>query len=218
MSTPGVPLPQPASAKPLPPDEFARWYGPWDPLTPESIGAFLEGFDRPWWIVGGWALEKATGVTRAHEDMDISIAHHDAEALRVFLADRGWTTWNADDGWLRPFDERFREVREDSGIWVRADAASPWVLDVPLTSFRSGRWTNKRMPTQELDLDEVTWVDDDGLRYLNPEVVLCMKMAQVREKDVVDARATLPLLDDGQREWLATTIAAIDPTHPWAAL
>ncbi|MGF6823737.1 hypothetical protein M2317_002657 [Microbacterium sp. ZKA21] len=217
MSSSPVPLPQPESARPLPPEEFARWYGPWDPLTPDSIAGFLEGFDRPWWIVGGWALEKATGVSRTHEDMDVSIAHHDAEALRVFLAVRGWTTWNVDSGWLRPFDERFREIRSDSGIWVRADARSPWVLDVPLTRFNDGRWTNKRLPSQECDLDEVTWVAEDGLRYLNPEVVLLMKAAQVREKDVADAEATLGLLDERQRSWLRDTIVQLDPTHPWAA-
>lgn len=216
MSFPHVPSPQPESARPLPPEEFARWYGPWDPLTPESIAAFLDGFDRPWWIVGVGALEKATGVSRRHEDMDVSIAHHDAEALRVFLADRGWTTWNADSGWLRPFDERFREIRSGSGIWVRADAVSPWVLDVPLTPFTGTRWTNKRLPSQEYDLDEVTWVAEDGLRYLNPEVVLFMKSAQVREKDIVDAEANLGLLDVRQRAWLRDSIAQLDPAHPWA--
>lgn len=217
MSPGHVPLPQPESARPLPPEEFARWYGPWDPLTPASIAAFLDGFDRPWWIIGGWALEKATGVSRRHEDMDVSIAHHDAEALRVFLAERGWTTWNADSGWLRPFDERFREIRSSSGIWVRADALSPWVLDVPLTPFNGARWINKRLLSQERDLDEVTWIADDGLRYLNPEVVLFMKSAQVREKDIVDAEATLGLLDEHQRAWLRDSIAQLDRAHPWAA-
>lgn len=216
MSSRHVPLPQPASARPLPPEEFARWYGSWKPLTPETIADFLDGFDRPWWIIGGWALEKATGVSRDHEDMDVSIAHHDAEALRVFLAERGWTTWNADSGWLRPFDDRFREIRSRSGIWVRADALSPWVLDVPLTPFNGTRWTNRRLPSQEYDLDEVTWIADDGLRYLNPEVALFMKAAQVREKDIVDAGATLGLLDERQRAWLRNSIAQLDPTHPWA--
>lgn len=218
MTTSGVPLPQPADARPLPAEDVARWYGPWQPLTPRTIAAFLDGFDRPWWIVGGWALERATGFSRPHEDMDVSIAHEDAEALRLFLAARGWTTWNADSGWLRPFDHRFREIRPDSGIWVRADALSPWVLDVPLTPAGSGRWVNRRLPAQELDLAEITWVADDGLRYLNPEAVLLMKLAQVRGKDVVDAEATIPLLTADQRTWLAETVARIDPAHPWAAL
>ncbi len=174
-------------------DDFARWYGPWDPLDPSTIADFLDGFDRPWWIAGGWALEKWSGIAREHEDLDISFAHHDAPALRDFLIARGHTPWNADDGWLRPYDGRFGDIRPDSQIWVRADSRSPWVLDALLTPFRDGQWTNKRLPEQAVPLDEVTWIADDGLRYLNPEVVLFMKARQTRAKDVADAEACLPL-------------------------
>lgn len=213
---PDPPGAQPASAQPLAADEFARWYGGWDALTPETIAEFLDGFDRPWWIIGGWALEKATGVSREHEDMDISIAHHDAPALRDFLLARGWTTWNADDGWLRPYDGRFGDIRPGSGIWIRRDAQSPWVLDVPLTPFRDGRRTNKRLPSQECALEDVTWVANDGLRYLNPEIVLFMKAAQTRAKDVVDADANRGRLTDAQRGWLRDTVRQWDSSHAWA--
>ena len=74
----------------LPPDQFDRWYGGWEPLTPATIAAFMEGFDRPWWVIGGWSIEVFTGVHRDHEDMDISILASDAEAFRLFLGDR-WT-------------------------------------------------------------------------------------------------------------------------------
>ncbi|MEV1295321.1 hypothetical protein [Pseudonocardia sp. NPDC049635] len=210
------PLPAPVGASPLPPDEFDRWYGGWDPLTPDTIAGFMAGFDRPWWIVGGWALEKFTGVRRLHDDLDVSIDAADAERLRLFLDDGGWTTWNADSGWLRPFDHRFREIRPDSNIWVRADARSPWILDVPLTPFRAGLWTNKRVPSQSMRLDEATWVADDGLRYLNPEIVLFMKAAQSRFEDVRNAERALPLLDARRRAWLRATVALGAPAHPWA--
>lgn len=215
-STP--PSPPPPGTPPLPPEEFRRWYGGWAPLDPTTIAGFLDGFDRPWWVVGGWALERFTGVRRRHEDMDISIDAADAEALRVFLAERGWTTWNVDSGWLRPFDHRFRDVRPSSNIWVRADAQSPWVLDVPLTPFVDGLWTNKKAPGQSMPLDEATWVADDGLRYLNPEIVLFMKAAQTRSQDVQDAATALPLLDARRRAWLRDTIARVAPSHPWTRL
>jgi hypothetical protein len=109
-----------------------RWYGGFDPLDPGSIRDFMDGFDRPWWIIGGWSIEAFTGVPRDHEDMDISILSSDATAFRLFLGDR-WNPWNVDDGWFRPFDERFPDVRPDSQLWVRRDAASRWVLDVPFT-------------------------------------------------------------------------------------
>ena len=117
------PAPEPAAAGHLPPEQFHRWYGGWDPLTPATIGNFMEGFDRPWWIIGGWSLEVFTGIGRDHEDMDISILSSDAGAFREFLGDR-WTPWNVDDGWFRPFDQRFTDVRPDSQVWVRRDAQS----------------------------------------------------------------------------------------------
>lgn len=48
-------------------------------------------------------------------------------------------------------------------------------------------------------------------------MVLLMKSAQVREKDVVDAEASLGLLEERQRAWLRDTVVQLDPTHPWAA-
>jgi hypothetical protein len=208
---------EPATVRPLGPEEFQRWYGGWDPLDPTTIGDFMDGFDRPWWIIGGWSIEVFTGVPREHEDMDISILSSDAEAFRQFLGDR-WTPWNVDDSWFRPFDHRFTEVRPDSQVWVRRDAQSPWVLDVPFTPDTGGRWTNKRHLAHTEDLDDVTWVAPDGLRYALPEVTLMFKYAQTREKDRRDAEVALPMLDDRARGWLRATVARIDPDHPWAGL
>ena len=209
-----VPLPEPQGARHLEPAEFQRWYGGWDPLSPGTIAEFMAGFDRPWWIIGGWSIAAFTGVHRDHEDMDISILSSDAEAFRAFLGDR-WTPWNVDEGWFRPFDHRFTSVRPDSQVWVRRDAHSPWVLDVPFTPDTDGRWTNKRHLAHTEDLGDVTWVASDGLRYAKPEVTLMFKAAQSRAKDRVDADITLPMLDSTAREWLSTAVARIDPNHPW---
>lgn len=216
MSEPcSPPAPQPSAAGHLPPDAFDRWYGGWQPLTPATIGEFMDGFDRPWWIIGGWSIEAFTGVPREHEDLDISILSSDAGAFREFLGER-WTPWNVDEGWFRPFDERFTEVRPDSQIWVRRDAQSPWVLDVPLTPDTKGRWTNKRLRSHTERLEDVTWVAEDGLRYALPEVTLMFKAAQVRAKDRRDAEVLLPMLDERARDWLRETVSRFDPEHPWA--
>lgn len=212
--SPKPPTAEPRAVHPLGPEDFNRWYGGWAPLDPTSIAQFMDGFDRPWWIVGGWSIEVFTGVSRDHEDMDISILSSDAEAFRLFLGDR-WTPWNVDDSWFRPFDDRFTDVRPDSGVWVRRDAHSPWILDVPLTPDTDGRWTNKRDLTHSEDLDDVTWVAPDRLRYARPEVTLMFKAAQVRAKDQRDAEVTLPRLDARARRWLRDTAARLDPDHPW---
>ena len=176
----------------------------------------MAGFDRPWWVIGGWSIEVFTGVPREHEDLDISILSCDAEAFRVFLGER-WTAWNVDEGWFRPFDDRFTEVRPDSQVWVRRDAASPWVLDVPFTPETEGRWTSKRNLAHTEDLDGVTWVAPDGLRYARPEVTLMFKAAQRRAKDVRDADVALPLLDPAARRWLRDAVAGFSPRPPVGA-
>lgn len=213
----GPPTPEPAGAAHLPPEEFDDWYGGWDPLTPATIGDFMAGFERPWWVVGGWSLEAFTGVHRAHEDMDISVLSSDADALREFLLERS-TPWNVDEGWFRPFDARFTDVRPDSQVWVRRDARSPWILDIPLTPDTDGRWTNKRHRAHTERLEDVTWTAPDGLRYARPEVTLMFKAAQARAKDCLDAEVTLPLLDAEARAWLARAVRALDPGHPWCRL
>lgn len=217
MTNLGPPAPQPAAARPLPPEQFDRWYGGWDPLDPTTIDDFMAGFDRPWWIIGGWSLEAFTALGRDHEDMDVSILASDAGAFREFLGDR-WTPWNVDDGWFRPFDDRFTDVRPDSQVWVRRDATSRWVLDVPFTPDTGGRWTNKRHPAHTEDLEDVTWVAGDGLRYARPEVTMMFKAAQTRAKDRHDAEVVLPRLDGPARAWLAATVAQWDPDHPWTRL
>ena len=212
MSAP--PGAEPPDLQRLGPDGFLRWYGGWDPLTPGTLGEVMAGFDRPWWIVGGWSIEVVTGVPREHEDMDVSMFAVDAHAFREHLGDR-WTAWNVDDGWFRPFDDRFPDVRPDSQLWVRRDARSPWVLDVPLTPSDDGRWHYKRDPSLTAELDDVTWVAPDGLRYQRPEVTLLFKARQTRPQDRADARVALPLLDPGQRRWLREALRRLHPGHPW---
>ena len=175
----------------------------------------MDGFDRPWWIIGGWSIEVFTGVSRQHEDMDISILSSDAEAFRLFLGDR-WTPWNVDDGWFRPFDDRFTDVRPASQLWVRRDAQSAWVLDVPLTPDSDGRWTNKRNLAHTEDLEDVTWVAPDGLRYARPEVTLMFKAAQARDKDRRDADVAIPRLGPTAKRWLREAVSRMDPDHAWA--
>jgi hypothetical protein len=211
----GPPSPQPPTDVVLSHEEIVRWYGGFEALDPTTIREFMDGFDRPWWIIGGWSIEAFTGVHRDHEDMDISMLSSDATAFRHFLGDR-WMPWNVDNGWFRPFDDRFPDIAPDSQLWVRRDATSPWVLDVPLTPDAGDqRWTNKRHEAHTEKLGDVTWVADDGLRYARPEVTLMFKARQDRAKDIRDAEVALPMLDDRARQWLGDTVAQWDPQHPW---
>ncbi|MDZ5662403.1 hypothetical protein SFC79_11570 [Nocardioides sp. S-58] len=70
-------------------------------------------------------------------------------------------------------------------------------------------------PGAHEDLDDVTWVASDGLRYARAEVALLFKAAQAREKDRWDAAVCLPMLSEESRAWLRGAVAAMDPSHAW---
>lgn len=189
---------------------FLRLYGDWAPLGPEEAADFFAGFERPWWIVGGWAIEAFCRAPREHEDIDVSILECDLDALRAHVGNR-WHLWSNDGGTLRPLSDRHPEpLGSGAQIWVRRSAADPWILDIPTTPDDGGRWTNKRLPDHVADLDEVTWIDEDGLRYLNPEIVLMYKCALGRAKDERDLRLVWPLLSDDARSWLREAVVRLE--------
>lgn len=196
-------------------DAFEALYGPWAPLEPIELARELDGFDRPWWVVGGWAIEAATGFRREHEDTDISLLACDVPAFVEFVRDR-WHVWNNVGGVLHPLGGRWPTVEEPaSQLWLRADSTSPWVVDIPLTPDVDGLWSNKFLDGHVAPWEEVTWRADGGIRYLRPEIVLAFKARLRRPKDEPDFAATLPSLDAGVRTWLRTAVESIVPGHPW---
>jgi hypothetical protein len=79
-------------------------------------------------------------------------------------------------------------------------------------------WTSKRMPDHVAPLEDVTWVADDGIRYLNPEIALLFKAVQQRAKDERDLGRCLPLLAPEARSWLRDSVTRLYPEHAWLAL
>ena len=199
-------------------EAFYRLYGPWAVLTPTEVAEMLRRHDRPWWIVGGWAIDAATGVPREHEDVDVSMLASDVPAFYANLRSE-WHLWNQVGGVLTPFrDDRTEPVDRESQIWVRRDATSPWVLDVILIPDRDGLWVNKRDPDQTAPVDDVVWTHSDGVRYQRPEIVLLHKALKARPKDDRDLRTTWPVLDDEARDWLVREVARLYPGHRWLSL
>jgi hypothetical protein len=58
-------------------------------------------------------------------------------------------------------------------------------------------------------------VSPEGVPYLVPEVQLFAKAWGTRPKDEQDFAATLPVLDDTQRRWLAKALETTYGRHPW---
>ena len=198
--------------------DFYRLYGPWAALDPRGVKALLVGFERPWWIIGGYAIEAFTQVPRAHGDVDVSIFGGDVPALRCHFEGR-YHLWSMDDGTLRPINDRFPEpLNYLSQIWIREHAEAPWIIDLPMTPDVDGRWQSKRDEAHVADLGEVTWVHSDGIRYAAPEIVLLFKARHQGAKDDRDLEVTWPRLSDSQKGWLREAVSRLYPEHTWNEL
>ncbi|CAM4265770.1 hypothetical protein NONI108955_17705 [Nocardia ninae] len=198
--------------------EFHRLWGPWALVTPTAVASILSGFTAPWWVCGGWAIDAFTDSSRVHSDIDVAMFRADLPALRKAL-DGHLHIWSAGPDGIRPLDERFPEMPDNAEqVWLRQDATSPWVLDVLLTPDRDGAWVNKRDDSWVAPLDQATWVDAAGIRYLNPELVLIFKVKHARPKDRTDLERTWPKLNDAQRTTLRTYVDRQHPTHAWLPL
>ncbi|MFG1628717.1 nucleotidyltransferase domain-containing protein [Kribbella sp. NPDC049227] len=194
---------------------FQRLYGPWKQSTPAEAREVLDGYDGEWWIAGGWAIEAFTGVRREHEDVDVSLWRRDIEKLRLHLKGK-YDLWSNAGGQLRPLtDQRPDQPADADQIWLRKHALSAWEFDLVVNPDRDGRWVFRRDPELDYDLHDISWVTPDGIRCLNPEIALAYKAKQSRPKDEQDLAATLPLLTDERRTWLADMIEHLHPGHAW---
>lgn len=196
---------------------FLDVYGDWDPLTPAELAVLMEGFQPPWWVVGGHAIEAFTGVARVHEDLDLVVFGEHLPQLRAQLGGR-FHLWSNHGGTFRVIDDRQPEpLHPLSQVWMRENARSPWRVDCILNGSVDGRWQSRHDETLVADLDQVTWVHSDGVRYLSPEVTLLFKAKQARPKDRFDLDHAWPLMSRAQRAWLRDAVAARYPGHAWTA-
>lgn len=194
--------------------DFHRVYGPVAPFSVAEAAALLAGSGLTWWVAGGVAIEAFTAVERHHEDIDLSIFRRDLPRLREHLSPR-FHLWAAGPGLLHLAGD-VEMPAESEQLWLREHALAPWRGEFLLNADVDGRWQSKREPSFIAPLDEVTWVKD-GIRYLNPELVLAHKARLSRPKDDADLAAALPLLDDAQRALLLDFLERSEPAHPWRA-
>ncbi|MFG1795221.1 nucleotidyltransferase domain-containing protein [Nocardia sp. NPDC049149] len=194
--------------------EFQRLWGPWATVTPADVRSIVGDLTIPWWVSGGWALDAFTGSHRDHGDVDISMFRTDLPALRAALGDR-LHIWSAGPDGLRPVNDQFELADSADQVWLRTDAMSPWLVDVLLNPDKDGAWVNKRDRTMIAPLEQVTWQDTDGIRYLNPDLVLIFKAKLARPKDRADLERTWPALDNAQRTTVRDCVARLHPGHAW---
>ena len=192
-------------------------WGPWEPLDDRGAAALFRDAAFPWWIAGGYAIEAFVGrPLREHGDVDIGVFRDEHLEVREYLT--GWDVHCADPpGALRPWPSGELLPGAVHDIWVRETADGPWRFQLMLNEREGDQWVYRRDPRTRRSIAALTF-ERKGVRYLVPEVQLLFKSKGMREKDVADFEAALPLLSGRARSWLATHLELEMHGHPWLEL
>lgn len=187
----------------------------WEPLAPDEGAALFVGAGFPWWISGGWAIDRYLGRrTRSHDDLDIGVLRRDQLAVQHHLD--GWELWAADPpGSLRPWSPGEWLPVGVHDVWCRRPGTTTWRFQLQLNEADGDDWVSRRDPGIRRPLVASVVTDDVGLPVLAPEIQLLMKAKAPRPKDEADLAAVLPHLDRARRTWLAGRLPA---GHRWQRL
>ncbi len=192
-------------------------WGTWDPLTVQTVIELMRGFEAPWWVAGGYAIEAFVGYTfREHGDVDVSLRRDDQLAVQAHLA--AWELQCADPpGTLRAWKEGEVLPSAVHDIWARGGRDDPWRFQLMLNESEGETWVSRRDVRIRRSLAELTFARD-GVRFLVPEVQLLFKAKGLRPKDEIDFEEARPLLTEAQRSWLVAGLRIEHPNgHPWLA-
>ena len=188
--------------------------GRWDPWSPDQIFALLAGFEPPWWIAGGWALDLyLERQTRPHADTDIEIPATAMTALAGRL--HGWDLRLASAGKLRRWDPLSAVPHGVNSLWCRPADGEPWRFQIMLATTLDDAWIYRRDDRIRRNLADVGMRSDNGVPHLAPEIQLLYKSKDVRPKDQQDFDTVIGRLRGAQQQWLRRALALVSPGHPW---
>jgi uncharacterized protein (DUF952 family) len=200
------------------------------PATFDDVRAFVEpvmhGFEAPWWIAGGWAVDLALGrVTRAHGDVDVAVRFGDQEAVRAHLDGWDLRVPYAGGPFARWAPGEMLELPVKHQIWARRPpgdgltweeyAADPSFIEFLFEQVDGESWTFRREPAVRRPVAGYG-TRSLGLPCVRLEVSLLYKAkAPIVAKNQADFDSSLPALDDGARAWLREAVARSHAGHPW---
>lgn len=182
----------------------------------EKVCALLGGLRREWYVCGGWAIDLFLGrVTRAHKDVDVSIARSRQLEVRDYMRARGWSLEKAHDGRLTPWEEGEFLSKPFHTVWCRNDAHDPDFVEFQLDEIDDERFAFRRDSALTLPRGRMSFKTPSGVPVLAPEMVLLYKSSAVEEY-ADDFRNAAPALDAQARAWLKDALLKVHERHPWA--
>lgn len=175
----------------------------------------MSGFDKPWFIAGGWAIDLHIGQkTREHKDIEIAVFRHDQAHVKNHL--NKWTFQKAVNGELVTWKgENLQLPIHEIHCQNVIDGTS---LEVLLNEIQHNDWIFRRDERIHYSFEKMKSVHKEGIPYLSPEVVLLYKAKDTRAKDQEDFLRVVDSLSSEQKKWLQTAIQLHMPHHKWLEL
>ncbi|WP_242208356.1 MULTISPECIES: amino acid transporter [unclassified Pseudomonas] len=197
------------TAQPLVPDQEQ-----WQPWTPEELATFLSSVNRPWCVVGGWALDLWLGQqTRNHSDLEFTVLRADFVFFRQALNDLDF--YAVKDGTFQFLSATCLPAEDIFQIWGYDSTAQAWRVDVMIEPGSSDSWTYKRDPSIAYPRSDMVLRSTAGIPYLRPAAVLLFKARHTRAKDRSDFAMALPQMSGQERVWLVRHLTLLHPEHEW---
>jgi hypothetical protein len=186
----------------------------------EGVARLFSGFERPWFVSGGWAIDLFVGrVTREHEDLEVGIFRRDQGRLWEHLA--GWELCKAVSGpdggewvpwvegeWLGPSIHQVRARRIEG---------EPSEFELFLNDATGDIWECKRNKAITRPVGEISVRSGGGIPILAPEIQLLYKAKWHRPKDEYDFGIARSRLTPAQREWLKKALEICHAGDRWIA-
>lgn len=181
----------------------------------KEITSLMSGFDKPWFFVGGWAIDLFIGKeTRHHQDIEIGIFRNHQKELKDYLKD--WDFKKVSSGEFSPWEDEFleRPIHEIHGL----NKSNGNLIEILLNEANGSFWRYRRDQSITYPIKSVLRHTNANIPYLNPEIVLLYKAKNTREKDQLDFMEIKNYLNDQEKKWLRTAINSQDPNHDWLKL
>jgi hypothetical protein len=179
---------------------------------PRAAAMVMVGFERPWCIAGGWAIDLALGrATREHKDVEIAVFREDQHQLREYLADWSWrfvaegefAPWRADARLELPIHE------------LHAKSSQGISLEFLLNERDAIDWIYRRDPSIRRPVEKAIRRGAEGMPILATEIVLLYKSKNPRPADELDFRVAAEILDPEACGWLMQALRTTGSADEW---
>lgn len=184
----------------------------------------MTGYDRPWWVAGGWAVDLFLGTpTRPHADLEFSVLASDLPALaahlhawdvRVAAPGAAFVAWNGQP-LPQPYHQLWARCGKQPAHTPEEFSVDPTMVDFLIEAHEGTIWQYRRDSRITRSIHEFGYIRDD-LPYVRPEIALLFKAKNPRYKDQRDFEQVVPFLDPHSRLWLRTCLQVSSASHPWA--